>query len=125
MTRLGIGYVLYLIASLIITVWVGRALHRHGRPFLIDVFHGQTSLADTVNHLLLVGYYLLNIALVLLLLRTQTYLPDNVSIMAFLADKLGVVLTILGVMHFLNVAVLTAVREIAWSRPTEITTFLD
>lgn len=125
MTRLVAGYLIYLLLSIMITVFVGQTLHRHGRLFLIDVFHGNTHLADTVNHLLLVGFYLLNIALVLLLMRTQTEVPDELSLAEFLADKLAVVFTTLGVMHFFNVAVLMEVRDRAWNRPTRISTFLD
>lgn len=125
MTRLAVGYLIYLLLSITITVFVGNTLHRHGRLFLIDVFHGNMPIADTVNHLLLVGFYLLNIALVLLLMRTRTELPNELSLAEFLADKLAVVFTTLGVMHFFNVAVLMEVRDRVRIRPTRISTFLD
>jgi hypothetical protein len=125
MTRLTAGYLVYLLLSITITVFVGRTLHRHGRLFLIDVFHGNTSIADTVNHLLLVGFYLVNIALVLLLMRSRTELSDELSLAEFLADKLAIVCITLGVMHFFNVAVLMEVRDRAWNRPTRVSTFLD
>jgi hypothetical protein len=125
LTRLAVGYLIYLLLSIAITVFVGQTLHRHGRLFLIDVFHGNVPLADTVNHLLLVGFYLLNIALVLLLMRTQTELPQELSLAEFLADKLAVVFVTLGVMHFFNVAALMEVRDRIWSRPIRISTFLD
>jgi hypothetical protein len=31
--------------------------------FLIDAFHGQEDLADSVNHLLVVGFILINVVL--------------------------------------------------------------
>lgn len=111
MTRLAVGYLLYLLASAAITVYVGQTLHRHGRLFLIDVFHGQVAMADTVNHLLLVGFYLTNLAFVLLMLRSRGVLGDDLAIATFLSDKLGIVLTTLGLMHFFNVAVLMRVRR--------------
>lgn len=125
MTRLVAGYLIYLLLSITIMVFVGNTLHRHGRLFLIDVFHGNRHLADTVNHLLLVGFYLVNIALVLLLMRSRAELTDELSLAEFLADKLAVVFTTLGVMHFFNVAVLMEVRDRVWVRPTQISTFLD
>ena len=35
---------------------------RNGRVFLIDAFHGNVELADSVNHLLVIGFYLINVA---------------------------------------------------------------
>src|SRR5262245_58118602 len=103
MTRLAIAYLIYLLLSVGITVFVGYTLHKHGRLFLIDVFHGDVKLADSVNHLLLVGFYLLNVALVLFLMRSNARLPDDLSILTFLTDKLAVVFITLGLMHFFNV----------------------
>jgi len=52
------SYAVYLAISLLVTVWVARILHQNGRVFLIDAFHGNAELADSVNHLLVVGFYL-------------------------------------------------------------------
>lgn len=125
MTRLAVAYLIYLLLSVALTVYIGWTLHRHGRLFLIDVFQGNVALADSVNHLLLAGFYLLNIALVLFLMRSDARLPDNLSILVFLADKLAVVFVTLGVMHFFNVGVLAALRCRIWEKPTELTAFVD
>ena len=125
MTRLAVGYLIYLLLSVGITVFVGQTLHRHGRLFLIDVFHGNVHLADTVNHLLLVGFYLTNIAFVLLMLRSPSTPADRLAVATLLSDKFGIVLTTLGAMHFFNVAVLLAVRRHVWRTPMKVVTFLD
>ena len=57
-------YGLYLALSLPLTVWVARTLHKNGRIFLVDCFHGNEPLADSVNHLLVVGFYLINFGFV-------------------------------------------------------------
>jgi hypothetical protein len=44
-------YLAYLVLSLTIAVWVARTLHRSGRTFLVDAFHGQMELAGSVNPL--------------------------------------------------------------------------
>ena len=62
-------YLAYVTVSLAITVWVGRSLHGNGRIFLVENFQGRERLADSVNHLLLVGFYLINIGFVCLALR--------------------------------------------------------
>ena len=62
-------YLAYLGISVALTVWVARTLHKNGRIFLVDSFHGNEGLADSVNHLLVVGFYLVNIGYVTLALR--------------------------------------------------------
>jgi len=62
-------YLVYVAVSIAVTIWVGGSLHRNGRVFLVANFHAQEKLADSVNHLLLVGFYLINIGFVCLALR--------------------------------------------------------
>jgi hypothetical protein len=62
-------YLIYLVLSLGITYWVGQTLHRNGRVFLVENFEGQEALADSINHLLLVGFYLVNVGFVSLALQ--------------------------------------------------------
>jgi hypothetical protein len=71
------AYVAYLAISLAVTVWVARTLHRNGRIFLVDAFHGNAALADSVNHLLVVGFYLINFGYVTLALRTSAALENS------------------------------------------------
>lgn len=62
-------YAIYLLVSVALTVWVARTLHKNGRIFLVDSFGGNEPLADSVNHLLVVGFYLMNIGYVTLALK--------------------------------------------------------
>ena len=62
-------YLCYLAISIALTVWVARTLHKNGRIFLVDSFLGNEALADSVNHLLVVGFYLVNIGFVTLALK--------------------------------------------------------
>ena len=59
-----ISYAVYLAISLGVTIWVAKTLHRNGRVFLVDAFRGNAELADSVNHLLVVGFYLINVGYV-------------------------------------------------------------
>src|SRR5262249_20176564 len=69
MTPIVWTYLSYLSISIVLTVWVARTLHRNGRIFLVDAFGGNEPLADSVNHLLVVGFYLVNIGYVALALK--------------------------------------------------------
>ena len=97
-----ICYAIYLVISLGLTVYVARTLFRHGRVFLLQAFHQRADMADSVNHLLVVGFYLINAGYVTLALRYGTK-PENVQeAVEFICTKVGLVLVVLGVMHFFN-----------------------
>ena len=55
------SYALYLIIALAITVWVARTLSKNGIVFLIQCFGQNEELARSTNHLLVFGFYLVNI----------------------------------------------------------------
>ncbi|MFF4788413.1 hypothetical protein ACFY2M_01215 [Streptomyces sp. NPDC001276] len=111
MDRTVIAYVIYLLVSIALTVWVARTLSRNGRIFLADVLHGDDKLADAVNHLLVVGFYLVNLGFVALYLSGDRSIDDTRGIFEALSTKLGVVLLVLGVMHLGNVYVLNRIRR--------------
>ena len=97
-----LAYLLYLPASIVLTVWVARTLHRNGRVFLVQAFHGNETMADSVNHLLVVGFYLMNLGFISFALRYGTKPRDLTEMIEFLSMKLGVVMLVLGAMHFFN-----------------------
>jgi len=104
-------YAIYLLLSVVLTVWVARTLHHHGRVFLVTAFHGDEKLADSVNHLLVVGFYLINLGWVTLVLKTELAPVNVAEIFEVLSYKLGVVLLILGVMHFFNIYIFNRMRK--------------
>ena len=111
MDRTVIAYVIYLVVSIGLTIWVARTLSRNGRIFLADVLHGNEKLADAVNHLLVVGFYLVNLGFVALYLSDDDTVVDTRGIFEALSTKLGVVLLVLGVMHLANVYVHNKIRR--------------
>ena len=111
-----ITHCVYLALGVVLTIWVARTLHRHGRVFLIDSFHGKTELADSVNHLLVVGFYLVNIGYVTLALRYGLKPVSAVDAMEVVSTKIGLVLVVLGGMHFMNMYVFNRLRRRAIER---------
>ena len=95
-------YIAYTIASIAMTVWVARTLHKNGRIFLLDAFKDKEEMADSVKHLLVLGFYLINVGFILLFLRFGTKPETLVGGIEYIATKLGVVLLVLGFMHFFN-----------------------
>ena len=105
------AYGFYLVLSLGLCVWVARTLFKNGRLFLVDAFHGNVALADSVNQLLVVGFYLINIGYVSLALQYGMKPASVQQIIEFLSVKVGLVLLILGAMHFMNLAVFSKMRR--------------
>ena len=93
------------------TIWVGRTLFKNGRVFLVDVFHGNESLADSVNHLLVVGFYLINFGYVSLALKLGYDVATAREGIEALSVKVGMVLLVLGAMHFFNLLIFSRMRR--------------
>ena len=111
MNTLVITYLLYLIISIALTVWVAQTLFKNGRLFLVDVFHGNEPLADSVNHLLVVGFYLINLGYVSLMLKIGSPVTSPQESIEALSIKIGLVLLVLGAMHFFNLYLFTRIRR--------------
>ena len=111
-----ITYSIYLIISIAMTIWVARTLSKNGRVFLIDSFDSNDALADSVNSLLVVGFYLLNIGYILLALKTTQVIVTTRQSIEFLSVQIGTVLLVLGVLHFFNVYVIAKWRHRAINR---------
>lgn len=112
-------YFAYLAISSAFTIWVGRTIYKNGRVFLIDAFHGNESLADSVNHLLVCGFYLINFGYISLLLNVGYEVLDPQAAVESVSIKVGLVLLALGLMHFLNLMLFTHLRNRKHHRTTE------
>src|SRR5260370_28224 len=109
-------YLIYLTISIALTIWVAHTLHKNGRIFLVDVFHGNEPLADSVNHLLVVGFYLINLGFVSLTLKLGYEIASPKEGIEALSVKVGTVLLVLGGMHFFNLLIFSRMRRRATMR---------
>ena len=96
------AYIVYLAISIALTVWVARTLSKNGIVFLIECFGHDDVLARSTNHLLVVGFYLVNLGWILLTLRFGSEPTNLADTFEFLASKIGLVVVVLGAMHFFN-----------------------
>ena len=99
-------YAIYIGASLLLTVWVAHSLSTRGRVFLVQFMRGNEALADLINHLLVVGFYLLNLGYASLALSYGTKPRTIDQAIEFLSFKLGLVLVVLGATHFFNMSMI-------------------
>ena len=110
------GYPFYLLISVALTIWVAQTLSKNGLVFLVDAFLGNRELASSVNHLLVVGFYLINVGYVSLALKYGDQPANLQQVIEVLSSKVGMVLIVLGAMHFFNLYVFNRMRKRAITR---------
>lgn len=105
-----VSYACYVLITATLTVWVARTLFKNGRRFLVDAFRGDEGLADSVNRLLVVGFYLVNIGYISLALKLESGPTSIASLIESLSAKIGVVALVVGGMHYFNMFVFARIR---------------
>jgi hypothetical protein len=81
---------------------VAHTLHSNGKVFLVQCFGHNEQLADSTNHLLVVGFYLVNIGFITLTLSLGAEPTNLAEAIRFLSSKVGLAVLVLGGMHFFN-----------------------
>lgn len=109
-------YFIYITASAVMTVWVARTLFRNGRPFLISSLK-EDGLADSVNTLLVVGFYLINLGAAALLINAGGAPGSVADMIQETVTRVGGVALVLGSMHFFNMFVLWLIRRSGRPKP--------
>lgn len=96
------AFALYLAITIAITIWVARTLSKNGIVFLVQCFGQNDELARSTNHLLVVGFYLVNIGFITLTLSLGEEPTTITEAIRFLSNKVGLAVLVLGAMHFFN-----------------------
>src|SRR5688572_23560963 len=96
------AYILYLLITYIITVRVGLIFYRNGKHYILYLLHGDLRLTDTINKLLLTGYYLLNLGYATLMIATWKTLHTWGEVFGSIAVMTGKIMLTLAVIHFMN-----------------------
>jgi hypothetical protein len=97
-----LSYGLYLVLSIGMTIWVAHTLSTNGEVFLVQCFGHNEALARSTNHLLVVGFYLINIGWILLTLQFGAEPQTWSQAIKFVSSKVGLAVLVLGGMHFFN-----------------------
>ena len=104
-------YAAYVVVSLGLTWWVGRTLFRNGQVFLDEVFGHDEVLSRSVNKLLLVGFYLVNLGFMVYTLKVNGTIETSVELIEVLSTQVGKIILCLGALHFLNLWVFFNLRR--------------
>ena len=110
-----LSYIIYLPITLFITIWIGKELHKNGRPLMQTAFKrfGFDTWVSPVNNSLLIGYYLLNIGNLLIFINTWGEIESTEQMINAIANNIGIILTILGLIHVFNLTVLLIINFIS------------
>jgi hypothetical protein len=95
-----LAYGLYLVISIAMTIWVARVLSKNGEVFLIKCFGQDQELAKSTNHLLVIGFYLVNIGFICT--RLEGWKMNAVDLIPEVGARVGFAVLVLGAMHFFN-----------------------
>lgn len=98
-----LAYILYLSISSFITFYVGWRCYVHGIIWLKAIFDDE-QISSSVNRMLLLGYYLVNIGYISWSVSTWQRIYDPIGMIHALSFKVGGITLILGLLHYLNIA---------------------
>jgi len=76
-------YLVYVSASIGLTIWLARTLFKNGEVFLEEVFADNPRMASAVNRLLVVGFYLLNLGYAFVTLKAGNEVNTRAELMAY------------------------------------------
>lgn len=111
------GFIIYLLVTGYITVYVGQVLYRNGRHFILRMLSDE-ALTDAVNRILLAGYYLVNLGYVSIMLTIRAPATSLSDLIASLSASIGRIVLTLGVMHYFNIAAITLWNKLNIKKPT-------
>jgi hypothetical protein len=113
------GIIIYLGISGYITVYVGQVLYKNGRHFIQRMLEDE-NLTDSVNQILLAGYYLVNLGYVSTMLTLRQPANTIAELIASLSVAIGRIVLTLGLMHYFNVAAIVLYNKLNITKKSTI-----
>ena len=106
-----LAYIIYLFITYLITVHVGLIFYRNGRIYILRLLRDDERMTDSINRILLTGYYLLNLGYAALMIRFWKTVKDWPDLIASISSMTGKIMLTLAVIHFLNMAVILLISQ--------------
>jgi hypothetical protein len=96
------AYIIYLFITYLITVRVGGIFYKNGRSYILTILKGDERLTDSINKILLAGYYLLNLGYATIMLSFWKTITTYAAIVASVSTMTGRIVLTLAIIHFIN-----------------------
>lgn len=114
-------YAIYTMITAFLVLRVGWVFYQNGAHYLHDLFEDDRPTADSLNRLLLLGYYLLNLGYVAFSLSFWPKLTGLVQVIELISERTGLIVLGLGVMHYLNMAWVRLAKRLMKTNKFQIT----
>ena len=105
-----ISFIIYFLITVPVIVLVGWKCFTIGRIYLMDLFT-NIRICDSVNRILLIGYYLMNIGYVTFSLSEDLKTGTIELFIVSVFTKIATTLLLIAVMHYINIFSLTYFRK--------------
>lgn len=105
-----ISYTLYLIITIVVTVWVGWLCYKNGIHYIKQELQDE-ALSQAVNKFLLIGYYLTNIGYAAIMIYNWDTITNVTELIRSLSNRLSLIVLSMGCMHYINIAVIYLLRQ--------------
>jgi hypothetical protein len=101
------GYLLFLAIIAFIVFKVGKICYNNGNLFVAELLPDHAELCQQINRVLLIAYYLVNIGYsAMTLIQWETIISIS-QLIETIALKTATIITILSVLHYLNIFIIT------------------
>ena len=105
-----ISYIVYIIITFYITIFVGWRVYKLGFIYLENLIDNH-SVCQSINNLLLIGYYLVNLGFSAISLQNWERVDTITIMLSSLSYKIGFILLVLGILHFINLSIIYIARK--------------
>lgn len=106
-----ISYLLFILISGYITIYVGWVCYTNGYLYVLELFQHNEAIVKSLNQLLLIGYYLVNLGFILYGLHSWERIDTLVEMLNLVSFKISIVLVSLCYLHFQNIILIYLIRK--------------
>ncbi|PKH49203.1 hypothetical protein CXF68_00210 [Tenacibaculum sp. Bg11-29] len=96
-------YVIYILLSSAIVIWVGNMCYKNGQVYILNYFPDRIAFGNGINKLLRIAYYLLNIGLTVWSLNSLKEINSATMMILEICNRLSYILLIIASLHIINI----------------------
>lgn len=106
-----VTYCIYTPIIFFIMIKIGWLFYKNGEIFLLNLFKQQIALVKSINNILLIGYYLVNLGYAIITIAYWETISSIPEILNSISHRLGIMIIGLAVLHYNNVLCLTYILK--------------
>ena len=97
-----IGYIIFFGIIFFITFRVGWVFYKNGEVYLKMLLPEEEHLVESINKMLLIGYYLMNLGYASISISAWPVISSSAEMLSVLAENAGLIILFLAIMHYFN-----------------------